>query len=415
MKLIKKLLFMTIFLCLFFSYQVYADSPPSIVGKSAITMDVATGEMIYTKNIDDRMFPASTTKLMTALILAENKKPEDMFTYSQKAKLQESFSINYNVKPITVNDKISASEAMDAMLIGSANDIAYMIAENVGNGNCSNFIDMMNKKAAELKLKNTHFVSPNGLHDDNHYTSAYDLSVIARQDYKYPWIMNTIVKKNGVLHLKNNVLAEFDNKNKLINDPGCVGGKTGYTGQAGRCLVEYYEINNRKIVGVVLKSDYDKDDKTVFEDMKKIIDWSYAAKKENYINKDTSLKKISLSYHLLPFNIGPKKTAHFSVSTKTDVKKYNNSDVYNTNFTINTKNPWKLKKDNAVGYVTVTSRETKNKYDVYPSISKSKLIKSNIIFYIAILAIIIGILVIIVFQIKKRNKKKNNSFYRRVY
>ena len=392
------------------SHQVYALVIPEIVGKAGITIDVATGEMIYTKNIDNRLFPASTTKLMTAIILAENNKPEDIFTYSINAKAEEPFTISFNVKDIAAGDKIAAGDAMDAMLISSANDIAYMIGENVTGGNYKAFVDLMNKKVQSLNLKNTHFVTANGLHDLNHYSSSYDLSVIAREASKYPWIMNSLLKQKGQIKSQNGVIATFLNKNKLLSEKGCIGGKTGYTSEAGRCLVSYFKIDGRKLVGVVLKSDFDKDDKIVFEDMKKIINWSYNAKKETLIEGDAKAKKLSIKYSLLPYNLGPIKNMNIYLNTKLNIQRYVSLDTYDTAYSISAIDPWKLDKDVAVGHVTIISRETKNIYSLYPSISRSDLLNSNLGFYIVffsilVIFIIIFVLVIILLIIFILNRK----------
>jgi D-alanyl-D-alanine carboxypeptidase len=379
----KCIIALSLFLIISSTY-VYASAVPEIIGKAGITIDVATGEMIYTKDIDNRLFPASTTKLMTAIILAENNKPEDLFTYSKEAKGQEPYTISFNVKDIPVNDKITAADAMDAMLIPSANDIAYMIGENIGGGNYKAFIDLMNKKAEALKLKNTHFVTANGLHDSNHYSTAYDLSVIAREATKYPWIMNSLLKKKGQITTQKGVVVNFESKNKLFSEVGYIGGKTGYTSEAGRCLVAVFEIGGRRLVGVVLKSYYDAEDKTVFEDMKRIINWSYNAKKEILIKANSEVKNLLVGYSLLPYNLGPTKNVNVSLHTKVDIQRYVSSDKYDISYSISPINPWKLNKESVVGSVTVTSRETKNTYPLYTSISRSTLLNNNRGFYIIV-------------------------------
>jgi len=402
----------TLFIFLFafiYSPKVYAEVMPEIVGKAGITIDVAMGEMIYTKNIDERLFPASTTKLMTAIILAENSKPEDIFTYSKNAKAEEPFTISFNVKNIAVNDKITASDAMDAMLLPSANDIAYMIGENVSKGNYKAFIELMNKKVKQLNLKNTHFVTANGLHDQNHYSSAYDLSVIAREASKYPWITNTLLKREGQIKSLNGVIATFKNKNKLLLETGCIGGKTGYTSQAGRCLVSYFEIGGRKLVGIVLKSDYDNYDKAVFEDMKRIINWSYNAEKETLIKENSEVKNISKKYFLLPYNIGPVKSVDIALHTKEDVQRYISSDLYRASYSYDYIDPFKLDKDTAIGSVTITSRETKRTYSLYPSINRKDIINANRSFYIIFFSFIltsVAFIIVLIMSITQRKYKK---------
>jgi len=417
LKRIIKVITVIFLFSVFSSQYVHASTMPEIEGKAGFTIDVATGEMIYTKNIDERLYPASTTKLMTAIILAENNKPADVFTYSKKAKAQEPYTISFNVKDIPVNDKITAADAMDAMLIPSANDIAYMVGENAAGGNYKTFIELMNKKVESLKLKNTHFVTANGLNDPNHYTTAYDLSVIARDASKYPWIMDTLAKKEGQIKSKDGVVATFKSKNKLFSEPGYLGGKTGYTSDAQRCLVSFFEIDGRKLVGVILKSKLDTEDDTVFDDMKKIINWSYSAKKETLIKGNTQVKSLSAKYSLLPY-IGPVKSLNIPLHSKVDIQRYVSSDEYKATYSVLPINPWKLDKDVAVGSVTVTSRETKNTYPLYTSISGSDLLSSNFGFYIVFFGVIAFIIIILIaFLILKkkyrRKKKRHNRTYTR--
>ena len=243
------------------------DNQPSIKGEAAIVIDGETGRIIYSKNIHEKMYPASTTKLMTAILLEENKSPEDTLVYSKDAQLQEPRNLF-----LPVGTKISADNSMDALLIYSANDIAYMVGENI-SGSSDEFVKLMNEKAEEMNLKDTHFENPSGLPNDNHYSTAYDLALIAKKAYDYPWIMEAINKESSYIKTENKEIDfVIDNTNVLLNRNGCIGGKTGYTDGAGKCLVAFYERGGRKRIGVVLKS---KDDITVFEDMEKIIDWSY--------------------------------------------------------------------------------------------------------------------------------------------
>lgn len=277
-----KILTLILFFLIIFSSTAEAEAiaKPEIKGETAITIDVDSKEIIYTKNIDKRMYPASTTKLMTAILFAENKNPDYIFKYTKNAKSQEQFSLD-----LPIGDEISADDAMKAMLLFSANDIAYLVGEDIGGGNIQNFADLMNKKVQELKLENTHFVTPNGLHDENHYSSAYDLSVIAMQLYKYPWIMNTMLNSKATIKTSSNLVFAFDNRNKLIGKNGCIGGKTGFTSNAGRCLVALYNRNNRNMIGVIMKCGTDLEDDTIFNDMEKIIDWSYSESKDTLYKK----------------------------------------------------------------------------------------------------------------------------------
>ncbi|MCJ7688636.1 MAG: D-alanyl-D-alanine carboxypeptidase, partial [Clostridiaceae bacterium] len=302
MKRRSKLILFALAFTLIFSTTVFAaEKPLDLIGKAAISVDLETNEIIYTKNIDNKMYPASITKLITALLLAENKKITDNLTYTQSAKNQPPFSYNLNVHPVAIGETMSADNVMDALLLYSGNDIAYMIADNVG-GDATKFAKMMNAKAASLGMKGSHFITPNGLDDasDQHFTTAYDLTLLGKAAYKNDWVRKSMGKKESTVKSSNGVNAIVTNRNKLLGIDGNVGGKTGYTQKAGRCLVSIYERDGRKIIGVVMNSEYDAKDTKVFEDMTKLIDYSYAAKKEVLNKKDTELKTISVPYKVIP-------------------------------------------------------------------------------------------------------------------
>jgi D-alanyl-D-alanine carboxypeptidase len=237
----KKLSLLLVFIFIFsLNFNVFAvdnnsKSEPQIYGKAAITVDMQTGEIIYVKDIDKQMYPASTTKLITALHLAENKSKSDKLTYTQGAKVQPTTSLNTNLHPIDVGEVMSAADVMDGLLIYSGNDMAYVIADNVGKDE-KDFANKMNDEISKLGLKNTHFVTPNGLHDPNHYTTSYDLSVIARTAFKNDWVRETIAKQKSTIKTSKGTTFVIDNTNKLLGKDGCIGGKTGYTDKAGLCL-----------------------------------------------------------------------------------------------------------------------------------------------------------------------------------
>lgn len=245
---------------------------PEIYGESAIVVDIDNNKIIYAKNIDKRLYPASTTKLMTALIMADRKTENDIFNYSERVRKLDGRKL-----VLPPGEKISAKEAMNAMLIFSANDVAHMIGENIG-GSVEKFAETMNKKAMELDLQDTNFMNPSGLPDENHYTTALDLSKIAMEVAKYPWIMDTISKDEHMFITETRkIQIPINNTNLLLGINGCNGGKTGHTDAAGWCLVSFYERDGKRLVGVVMKS---QDQDTVFKDMEVIIDWSYDRIKE---------------------------------------------------------------------------------------------------------------------------------------
>lgn len=196
---------------------------PEIIGEAAVTMDINTGEIIYSKNADLKLSPASTTKLMTALLFAENKSKSDTLTFSDTVVKVTETSLN-NYKAINPGDKISAEDTMKAVMIFSANDTAYLMAESVG-GTVDNFINMMNDKAAELGLKNTHFVNPSGLEIDPlnpsnteiNQTTAYDLAQIGIAAFKNDWVRETMAPKSGEISVSlSGTPIIIESRNKLL-------------------------------------------------------------------------------------------------------------------------------------------------------------------------------------------------------
>ena len=192
----------TLVLTLSFSSTAYAAEDPNIIGTSAIIVDLNSDEIIYSKNMDELKQPASITKLMTALLLAENKTRTDLLTYSEDALAQDPFSYGLNVHPVQPGEKFTGDNAMKILLLYSGNDVAYMIGENVG-GTAEAFVQMMNDKAKELGMTNTHFVTPNGLDDntDDHYTTAYDLTLLLKAAYNNDWVREVIGMPVSYTHL----------------------------------------------------------------------------------------------------------------------------------------------------------------------------------------------------------------------
>jgi D-alanyl-D-alanine carboxypeptidase len=404
----KKLPLLLTFIFIFsLTFNVFAaennlKSEPNIYGKAAITIDMESGEIIYAKDIDKQMYPASTTKLMTALLLAESKSKSDMLKYTQGAKSQPEYSLNVNLHPIDVGEGMSAQDAMDGLLLYSGNDVAYMIADNVGK-DAKDFSDKMNEKVKNLNLKNTHFITPNGLHDPNHYTTAYDLSVIGRTAFQNSWVRESMGKLKSTIKTSKGTTFIIDNRNKLLGKDGCIGGKTGYTIPAGRCLVAIYEKNNRKIMGIVMNSAYDQNDTIVFDDMKKIIDWSYEAKPVTLHGKDSVLTTKTIKYKPLGF-IGPEKSINVPIIVKEDVNYYTNQVNKNElkeELNLENINLANLKGNNPIGTLAVKERNISKEYKLYSNVSKGSILKNNLPIYGAAAAIVLILLAFVGFIIKK--------------
>ena len=380
---------------------------PTIYGKAAITVDVATGEIIYAKDVDKKMYPASMTKLITALLLAENKVKTDKIKYSQSAKIQPADSLNASLHSIGLNETMSSTDVMDALLIFSANDAAYMIADNIA-GNSTNFMKVMNDKAAQLKMTNTHFVTPNGLHDPEHYSTPYDMSILARDAFLNPWVKETMNKKQSTFSTSKGTIFEIKNTNKLLGLNGCIGGKTGYTSKAGRCLVAFYERNGREIMGVVMGSVMDANDTYVFNDMKKIINYSYDLHRTLLYAKDSVVKTKILKYKPLKF-FGPEKAISVPLIVKEDVSYYKNEankKDLKENINLSDITVSSIKGNDSIGTLRVTQREKVRMYKLYSAAPSGSLIKNDMPIYIMTAAIIIVFLLSIALIIRTNNLKK---------
>lgn len=378
-----------------------AEGQPNIFGKAAIAIDVDTKEIIYAKSVDSTMYPASTTKMLTALLLAEKFNKGDALSYTQSAKAQPEYSLNVNLHSIDIGETMSAEDVMDGLLLYSGNDIAYMIADNV-SGNSKAFSDAMNNKIKSFGLKNTNFITPNGLHDDNHYTTAYDLAVIGREAFNNPWVKESLEKKTSTIKTSKGTTFIVENRNKQLGSIGNIGGKTGYTSKAGRCLVAMFERDGRRIIGVVLNSVYDAEDSFVFADMEKIINWSFEAKKSPLHSKDTSMGQEKLSYKPLIF-FGPTKEIEVPLTLKEDVLYYENEvnkKEIKEEIKLDKINPWKLKEDTPVGTLILKEREATKEYKLYTNISKSALIKSNILLYIGAFIGLVLVLFLVILLIR---------------
>ncbi len=228
----------------------------SIGAKAAIAVDVDSGRELVSKNAAERVYPASLTKLMTALLLSKYRTPDQEIRYGGAAALQEPVKLD-----LPPGSRLTAEGAMDAMLIGSANDVAYAIATDVG-GSIQVFTSFMNSRAKVLGLHGTHFVNPHGLHDGNHYSTARDISKLFLAAMEDPWIAESLGKKDAEIEVFAPPPSQGDagesytvaNTNPLLGLDGCVAGKTGFTTAAGRCLAAMFERDGKRLAVIVLGS-----------------------------------------------------------------------------------------------------------------------------------------------------------------
>jgi len=238
----KRLLTLAIILMLIISNTgiAYAE-PPSLDAGAYILIDAQTGDVLCEKNSSESLYPASTTKIMTAILALENGDPEEVLTASQSA----IDAIGYNGSNIGIipGEKIPMKSLIQAMMISSANEASNIIAEHIG-GSIEGFAEMMNNKAIDLGAVDTHFVNASGIHDEMHYTTAADIALIARYAMTIPEFREIVSTKSFTMpptnkHAKWPVLSN-SNKLMLTNESDLYeinGIKTGFTGPAGNNLV----------------------------------------------------------------------------------------------------------------------------------------------------------------------------------
>ena len=217
---------------------------PVVSSEGAVLMDGASGKVLFSKNGDTRYYPASITKVMTALLTLEHGNMDDEITLKHDINLTEDGAV---ISTLTKGDTVTVGQVFHTMLIKSANDCAVILAEYVA-GSEAKFIDMMNERARELGATHTHFVNPNGLHNNDHYTTAYDLYLIFKEAVKHEEFVDTVSSKDYTMTYttaKKTQINEYMQSTNyyLLNEfpvpEGVVmyGGKTGTTSMAKSCLI----------------------------------------------------------------------------------------------------------------------------------------------------------------------------------
>ena len=232
---------------------------PQIGAEGAILMEANTGTILYAKNIDEKLYPASTTKILTSLVAIENSDLDEMVTFSHDA----VFSIEKGSSNMGMDEgqSIPMEQALYGILVYSANEVCNAVAEHIA-GSMDAYVEMMNQKAAELGCTNSHFVTTNGLHDENHYTTPRDLATIACAFFSNP----TLSKMSGTAyyHVPQSPTQPDDDVDlythnlltkKTYDYDGYVGGKTGFTSVARQTLVSCAERDGMKLICVIMKEE----------------------------------------------------------------------------------------------------------------------------------------------------------------
>ncbi len=245
------------------------NKAPEITAKSAYFVDTDTGQVFYQKNIHERMPIASLTKIMTVIIAMEHKQLQDTYLVSEHAASMEPDHMM-----LIAGEKLTLEELLDGIFLVSANDAAEVLAEGTTN-NRDQFLELMNQKATFLGMKDTLFINPSGLEEDDkeYYSSAFDVALMSRYAVKqFPQLVD--ISDKPYIYLPQTETHQdytmYTGINLLTTYPGVVGFKTGYTPEAGLTLVTLARQNGHQVLGVLLNSESRRDD------AKALLDYSFA-------------------------------------------------------------------------------------------------------------------------------------------
>lgn len=399
----------------------FADSEPNLTAEYAVLMDYETGQVLYNKNGHSKLYPASTTKAWTAYVVL--KHVNDL---NQVVEIKDLPIVDGSSMYLKEGEAFTVKELLDALLIHSSNDVAMVLAKYVG-GSVENFVNMMNDEAKSIGAENTHFNNPHGLPDENHYTTAYDMALMARKamDNK---IFRDIVNTKSVKYPATEAYPYeryFENTNQFLTSRSKMnykgqeidikydvvdGIKTGYTDAAGKCLLSTGVKNNIRVISAVFKSTVDD----LYLDSRTLLDYGF----DNFyvkeiVDKDDFIKnkKVFLSKEK---KLIYQPEANYSVALSNDSK----ADDYSIKTKLdNIKLP--IKEGDKVGTLEVyKNKKLEKSIDLVAKNDVTSIFafftENKLLYNVLKIILLIVLLVFIVFIIRKVNRKKKekkNSTY----
>lgn len=408
------ILFLSTFITTSFAANTSTNTV-SVSSPSCILMEASSGKVLYEKNANQVRYPASTTKIMTAILVLENCELTDVATVSRNA--IHSIPPDYVIANIKEGEELTVEQLLNVLLIPSANDVAIVLAEHI-SGSVSKFSDLMNEKAKEIGCKNTHFVNPNGIHNKNHVSTAYDLALIGRYAMENA-TFRKIVQKTQYTLPATNKHSKADRTFKTTNDllikntsksksnyyyPDATGVKTGYTGEAGNCLVASAKKDNMEVISVVLGAEFTKEGLSEkFLDTITLLDYAF----EHYSiktlqEKNTVLQEVEVAS-------ATKETKNLKVLIKDNIETLVNKDE-----NLQTLNPEiaidKLKAPisigSKVGTITYTIDGKTYSSDL---IAGDTVLPSNTLSLLLRISLIIVTLYLLFTLLKSKNKPRNRG------
>ena len=304
MKIKKIIILLFIFNLILFNNYSFANTNQnlSISAEAAILINKDNGKILYSKNANQKMYPASTTKILTAILAIEHFSLDEKLTASHDAVM--IIPSGYSNAAIQVGETLTVKELLEVFLVHSANEAGYILAENI-SGSFSAFADLMNQKAQEIGCQNTHFTNPSGLHDENHYTTAYDLGLIAKYCMENNIFRNFVSMTSCTIAPTDKYEERyFKNTNEMLNsksqyyNENIIGIKTGYTSQAKNCLISGFKKNDIELISVVLGAPAATSDQGLsgkYTDTQTLFDYGFKNfSYQNIVEKNETVSQIKI-------------------------------------------------------------------------------------------------------------------------
>lgn len=399
---------MMIFICIVPLHSNATETNLNIYAPACILMESSTGKILYSKNANAKMYPASTTKVMTAILTLEKCNLNDIVTVSHDAVF--NVPSTYSHASLREGEQLTVEQLLYVLLIPSANDAAFALAEHIG-GSVENFATMMNEKAVELGCKNTHFVNPNGIHDENHYSTAYDLALMGQYAMKNAILRKIVSTTTYTLPITNKYDKEdriFATTNELLKSPSsstyykyATGAKTGYTDAAKNCIIATASKDSTDLIVVILHDEKtDEGLNTRAADCKTLFEYGF---------NNFSLRTISTSDSIeqtITVSGATEETKKLDLITTEDISAYLPNDFDTSsiekNITLNTDITAPITKGSVVGQITYTANGETFTAD---------LVASHDVYQFDIIKIILEILLILVVLalISLFMKRSNNN------
>lgn len=336
--------------------------------KSAILIEASTGEILYEKNSHEKLPPASMTKMMSMLVIVENIE-KGVISWDEKITVSENASsMGGSQILLETGEQMTVSDLFKGVAVMSGNDAVVALAEAVA-GTKDEFVKMMNNKAKELGLKDTSFKNPHGLDEANHYTSAYDMAMIAKELVKHEKVLEYTSIYEDYLRKGTDKEIWLTNTNKLVRFyTGVDGLKTGYTSEAGYCLTATAKKNSMRLISVAMG---EPDSKTRNAETTSMLDYGFAQYKvTSLINKNKVIAKVEVDK-------GKQKYAEIVPKSEVTIMSKKTNKIGKITYKLETKNiKAPVNKNQKVGTLQILENGKEiNKVDV---VVKSKISKANI-------------------------------------